>query len=216
MPPQIPELKADIRLPDYCCLGEGEEEEVTVNAWFGPAGTVSPLHHDPQHNFLAQVSVFVDGPRPRFCLRQLFGDTPGTLPPPPPPPAQVVGSKYIRLYSPEEADKLYPHPSQLLHNTSQVSPTVHGDAQQPSPRVCVCVSLPSPPLPAGGGGESRPGPLPGLRQGAVPGVRAAARRRALPPRAPLALRALAGAQLLRQLLVVLTAGLPSPAKRCNI
>ena len=50
---QIPELAFDVPTPGYCWVGE--KDPVHTNIWLGPAGTVSPLHHDPKHNCLVQV-----------------------------------------------------------------------------------------------------------------------------------------------------------------
>lgn len=55
---QIVELLDDIREPEYCCLSDTYEKSgdgVDVNAWFGPAHTVSPMHYDPKHNLLTQI-----------------------------------------------------------------------------------------------------------------------------------------------------------------
>ncbi|KAF9283931.1 hypothetical protein BGZ68_005001 [Mortierella alpina] len=107
---QIPRLRRDIDIPDYCMIetqdqvGYDPPDDVLLNAWFGPRGTVSPMHTDPYHNLLAQV----------------------------------VGRKYIRLYAPRETQKLYCYGSgspagadeatgeeskeaAMLSNTSQVN-----------------------------------------------------------------------------------------------
>ena len=63
MPLKIPQLREDIVVPDYCCLTTLTDEDgsdnpdVKINAWFGPAGTISPLHYDPEHNLLSQVQL---------------------------------------------------------------------------------------------------------------------------------------------------------------
>ena len=95
---QIPELRKDICIPDYCSLEDWDmksdglesvglmpEGEVSINAWFGPAGTKSQLHQDPYHNLLSQV----------------------------------VGSKFVRLYAPCEKKRLYCHDG-MMQNTSRV------------------------------------------------------------------------------------------------
>ncbi|KAH7030848.1 uncharacterized protein B0I36DRAFT_322609 [Microdochium trichocladiopsis] len=80
---QLPSLRNDILIPDYCytapplhptdpTMDQPELEGPLLNAWFGPPGTITPLHTDPYHNVLAQV----------------------------------VGRKYVRLYSPLETDRM--------------------------------------------------------------------------------------------------------------
>ncbi|MCJ1335502.1 hypothetical protein MMC09_000773 [Bachmanniomyces sp. S44760] len=129
---QVPGLRRDIAVPDYCYAetpppdvllgskgkvevekdqkGAEEEEKVDIteesmaeskqeyqkleepslNAWFGPSGTISPLHTDPYHNILCQV----------------------------------VGKKYIRLYNPSQRERLYPRGMEQggidMANTSQI------------------------------------------------------------------------------------------------
>lgn len=97
---QIPSLRSDIAVPDYCYVDPpppspgtplhskmiGSEytlprpESPVLNAWIGPPWTISPLHHDHYHNLLTQV----------------------------------YGSKYIRLYPPSASAHLYPRSSKEL------------------------------------------------------------------------------------------------------
>jgi len=50
---EIPELREDIEVPEYCDAGKGSL--YLINAWIGPKGTVTPLHCDPHHNIFAQI-----------------------------------------------------------------------------------------------------------------------------------------------------------------
>ncbi|KAJ0280887.1 hypothetical protein COL940_006023 [Colletotrichum noveboracense] len=63
---QLPHLQNDILTPDHCFTAppphpldpsknKPELDLPLVNAWFGPPGTITPLHTDGYHNLLCQV-----------------------------------------------------------------------------------------------------------------------------------------------------------------
>ncbi|KYK59536.1 uncharacterized protein DCS_00666 [Drechmeria coniospora] len=63
---QIPSLRNDISIPDLCwsavpphpttpSKNQRPVEEPQLNAWFGPAKTITPLHNDGYHGLLVQV-----------------------------------------------------------------------------------------------------------------------------------------------------------------
>ncbi|KAJ7043151.1 hypothetical protein C8F04DRAFT_1175655 [Mycena alexandri] len=61
---QFPALRADIEVPDYVyadlprppgCAPPANDEQLVINAWLGPGGTISPAHTDPYFNTYVQV-----------------------------------------------------------------------------------------------------------------------------------------------------------------
>ncbi|PNP85509.1 hypothetical protein FNYG_00565 [Fusarium nygamai] len=97
---QIPSLRNDISIPDFCwvdvpphpttpSLNQPPVDMPQLNAWFGPARTITPLHTDGYHNLLCQV----------------------------------VGTKYIRLYPPRATYAMQPRVSEHgidMSNTSRL------------------------------------------------------------------------------------------------
>jgi len=51
----VPELRRDFGLPEYCGLGECED--IKIQAWFGPKGTISPLHEVVSLSPLTNIAV---------------------------------------------------------------------------------------------------------------------------------------------------------------
>lgn len=49
---QIPRLKRDIKVPEFCAISESEP---VIKAWIGPKNTISSMHTDPKQNLLCQV-----------------------------------------------------------------------------------------------------------------------------------------------------------------
>lgn len=49
---QIPQLKQDFTVPDYCAIGTTDP---VVKIWVGPQNTISTMHTDDKHNLLCQV-----------------------------------------------------------------------------------------------------------------------------------------------------------------
>lgn len=91
---QIEELRKDFTIPDYCSMYTGFYEDES--------------DHQPEVDINGWFG-------PGNTISPLHYDPKDNL------LAQVFGSKYIRLYAADTPlDMIYPHESNLLHNTSQV------------------------------------------------------------------------------------------------
>ncbi|KDQ59576.1 hypothetical protein JAAARDRAFT_68205 [Jaapia argillacea MUCL 33604] len=102
---QFPKLRSDIVVPDYVYASlrpppnfpdyepPRNEEELVLNAWLGPKGTISPAHTDPYFNFYGSF-YFRHDSRPRPYSHA----------------AQVVGRKTVWLAPPSTTPYMYPYP----------------------------------------------------------------------------------------------------------
>ncbi|KAK0458448.1 uncharacterized protein EV420DRAFT_1542316 [Desarmillaria tabescens] len=80
---QFPDLRADILVPDYVYSGPsvpnyappGNDEQLVLNTWLGPRGTISPAHTDPYFNFYVQVvgskTVWLASPK---CSEHMYAE----------------------------------------------------------------------------------------------------------------------------------------------
>ncbi|RCI08527.1 hypothetical protein L249_8907 [Ophiocordyceps polyrhachis-furcata BCC 54312] len=84
---QIPSLRRDVTIPDFCWAPVPPHptdpsqdhpplDTPQLNAWFGPAGTITPLHTDGYHNLLCQVvgtkyvRLYPPDATPSMCPRE--------------------------------------------------------------------------------------------------------------------------------------------------
>ncbi|KAK0474956.1 hypothetical protein IW261DRAFT_1497956 [Armillaria novae-zelandiae] len=80
---QFPGLRTDVVVPDYVYSGAsapnyappGNDEQLVLNTWLGPGGTVSPAHTDPYFNFYVQIvgskTVWLASPK---CSEHMYAE----------------------------------------------------------------------------------------------------------------------------------------------
>jgi lysine-specific demethylase 8 len=103
---QIPAMKRDVFTPEYCYITDDDNSST---------GTTEP--HPPEpiiHTWFGPAGT--QSPLHTDPYRNLF--------------AQIVGQKYIRLYSPAETDRVYPRQGTIISNTSQVEDIETPDYQR--------------------------------------------------------------------------------------
>ncbi|KAL8286905.1 hypothetical protein RQP46_003911 [Phenoliferia psychrophenolica] len=131
---QIPELRDDVEIPDlvYAAPDPPEnyptykppdsEDGYVLNAWLGPAGTVSPAHTDPYFNCYAQVVgskwIWVAPPEISPSMTTF-----GVVPPPSPSPSHSSSSSPPKE-EPDSTTSIY------MSNTARIDVTDPPDSSQ--------------------------------------------------------------------------------------